>query len=598
MAAVHTDLVDRIMPFVADSALDAITTAAATNDTAHTTDEINSNGVPEQPLFPEELETYSFDLKGLREWLIAFFVCDFNVDVGVEVEYMFPSTELSSADIEQICISSFPEKSNSDNLSSSSFHFKFRHSSSNIPHTPSPHDPSHWYGYCLFRQKYDPTAKRSYRQKSLILVSQHEFPPLFQHVVKTIGMLAFDVSPAVVESACSNIAAWGKPQIGVRELPFLGEILEVHTPPHYAFPLQGLMPKSSENAELKVQCTEIHTSGPVGSWARLAALLSSLSELYVIFERALLSEPLVVLALDPTDASEFVSAVVDLIRPIPFAGDSRPFFPMQSDIPSELRDPLPLRHYLIGITNPFFLKRLLDQNPPSSDSSSGTYVVYLAGPDTRPKSLLSYHTYISSRSSTTIEPVKPVEWDFPEQMTPTMEAKTYIAKDHGFVQKLEEKLRDPDVSPQAFSVLLRRHFALLTAYFLAPLNRYLATLATPCTSPRPPSSSHSINHPSITPPSLITSSPAFIPPPSPSPLHEHTQKTKHSIDIANFSEEEFIQSLWKYGCSVPFKGKTNYARMKNTETFYRKFCRSPSFYTWLEMKMMLNPEGKVENGGG
>lgn len=149
---------------------------------------------------------------------------------------------------------------------------------------------------------------------------------------------------------------------------------------------------------------------------------------------------------------------------IPFAGDSRPFFPMQSDIPSELRDPvyslrslpanlialtlcqLPLRHYLIGITNPFFLKRLLDQNPPSSDSSSGTYVVYLAGPDTRPKSLLSYHTYISSRSSTTIEPVKPVEWDFPEQMTPTMEAKTYIAKDHGFVQKLEEKLRDPDVS--------------------------------------------------------------------------------------------------------------------------------------------------------
>lgn len=53
-------------------------------------------------------------------------------------------------------------------------------------------------------------------------------------------------------------------------------------PPHYAFPLQGLMPKSKGQADLAV---EIHTSGPVGSWARLGPLLSSLSELYVIFER-------------------------------------------------------------------------------------------------------------------------------------------------------------------------------------------------------------------------------------------------------------------------------------------------------------------------
>lgn len=58
-----------------------------------------------------------------------------------------------------------------------------------------------------------------------------------------------------------------------------------YRPPHYAFPLQGLMPKSSSDAELRVHYTEIHTSGPVGSWARLASLLSSLSELYVIFER-------------------------------------------------------------------------------------------------------------------------------------------------------------------------------------------------------------------------------------------------------------------------------------------------------------------------
>lgn len=64
-------------------------------------------------------------------------------------------------------------------------------------------------------------------------MSQHEFPPLFSHIVKTVSMLEWTVSPALVESACSNIAAWGPPEIGIKELPFLGEILEVHM---YAFP--------------------------------------------------------------------------------------------------------------------------------------------------------------------------------------------------------------------------------------------------------------------------------------------------------------------------------------------------------------------------
>lgn len=123
---------------------------------------------------------------------------------------------------------SFPERSNPETLGDSAFHFKFRHSSPDVAHSPSDPDPEHWYGFCLFRQQHDVTAKRKFRQKSLILVSQHEFPPLFSYIVKTISMLEFTVSPALLESACSNIAQWGPPQIGIKELPFLGEILEVH----------------------------------------------------------------------------------------------------------------------------------------------------------------------------------------------------------------------------------------------------------------------------------------------------------------------------------------------------------------------------------
>lgn len=123
---------------------------------------------------------------------------------------------------------SFPEKNNPDAIiEDSAFHFKFRHTSPDVAVGPT-EDPTHWYGYCLFRQKRDISVKRHYRQKSLILVSQHDFPPLFSHIVQTVSMLEFAVSPALCESACSNIAAWGPPEIGIKELPFLGEILEVH----------------------------------------------------------------------------------------------------------------------------------------------------------------------------------------------------------------------------------------------------------------------------------------------------------------------------------------------------------------------------------
>lgn len=61
-----------------------------------------------------------------------------------------------------------------------------------------------------------------------MLISQHDFVPLFAHLVKTISTLDFSVSPTLIESACSNIAAWAGPEVGLQELPFLGSLLDVH----------------------------------------------------------------------------------------------------------------------------------------------------------------------------------------------------------------------------------------------------------------------------------------------------------------------------------------------------------------------------------
>ncbi|KAL7276949.1 hypothetical protein RUND412_000043 [Rhizina undulata] len=439
-------------------------------------------------LYANNIKEYSFDLEALRRWMICF----------------------------------FPERTNSDTIEDSLFHFRFRHSSPDVEYEHTDDDPAHWYGFCLFRQQRDTTVKRNYRQKSLVLVSQHNFAPLFEHLVKTISMLDFAASPSLIEAACSNMAAWGGPEVGLQELPFLGSLLDVHIPPHHAFPLQGLVTATPSKTDIRVEYKEIHTSEPVGSWARLAHLLTSVSELYIIFERVLLAEPLVALADDPSTCSEFVSAAVDLIRPIPYGGDSRPYLTMQSDFILNPNEGIPLRHYLIGITNPFFLKRLL---APSKENSQA-HVVYLAGPEVKKRHLIFYSSsdYGSNLMSN--------------------DTKGFIAKDLVFLRRLENYLKEPDVTPLECGRFVRRHFALLSALFLAPLNRYLATLTS-------------------------------------------TLPDSKKINIGSFSEEDFLASLSKHGCSVQFKGNTSFNRHKTAETFYRKFCRSPGFFCWLEMKMRL-----------
>jgi hypothetical protein len=50
--------------------------------------------------------------------------------------------------------------------------------------------------------------------------------------------------------------------------------------------------------------SRLFASEPVGQWHRLVRLLPSLSEMYILFEQILLSEPMVVLAKNPQLCSE------------------------------------------------------------------------------------------------------------------------------------------------------------------------------------------------------------------------------------------------------------------------------------------------------
>ena len=83
----------------------------------------------------------------------------------------------------------------------------------------------------FFRQRRDPLLKRGYFQKSLVLITPHNYVGLFTRIVGWLGSAYFDVGEAILETVCHTIASWPTPDAGaVLELPFLGTTYCVRLP--------------------------------------------------------------------------------------------------------------------------------------------------------------------------------------------------------------------------------------------------------------------------------------------------------------------------------------------------------------------------------
>ncbi|KAI9653234.1 MAG: hypothetical protein M1821_007665 [Bathelium mastoideum] len=284
----------------------------------------------------------------------------------------------------------------------------------------------------------------------------------------------------------------------------------------------------------KLSTSPIYAYQPVTSWDKIIHYMPSLWDLYKVFERMLLSESVVVLARNPQACSEVISALVDLIRPIPYAGDCRPYVIMQSEFLASNFDQGPNRNFIVGITNPFLLKRLMAQ----LDESKPLYVLYLRDGQSPPPLKVDKHRRQSHASS-----------ELPGSPVPYTHFKSFIRPDHTFLSSIDMMIanRDPSLSPT-----IRRHFSLLAAQFLAPFIRYFATLM-----------------------STVVTSPGG------------------NLNYHNFSESDFMKNLAQHGSSVPCKGNSALARHKSRDALYSAFCRSPSFYSWLEMKLSLEKEASA-----
>ncbi|GAA5877787.1 hypothetical protein JCM16303_000237 [Sporobolomyces ruberrimus] len=226
------------------------------------------------------------------------------------------------------------------------------------------------YGYVWFSQEQNTTLRRNYSQRSLVLLTHHpHLPGLFSSVLEILGPLHFlhakqsGAKGGMVESACLNIAAWPEPIPGTNlELPLLGTVLNVSLPLPYqaqypTTPTQPPPPIASTSGSgtgtlsiltsttipiLFLPATQpltplclllfspqslispsLSTSTPGGTGGSAGI---GFTKLLLIWELLVLEEPLLVYSNDPKSGSEVLTHFKNLIRPIPFKSDSKPYF--------------------------------------------------------------------------------------------------------------------------------------------------------------------------------------------------------------------------------------------------------------------------------
>ncbi|ORX62074.1 DUF1630-domain-containing protein [Hesseltinella vesiculosa] len=450
--------------------------------------------------------------------------------------------DLSVTEQKNICFSAFPD-SNVFEVGDQVFSTRLRASNSLFAASGPTTSAGFLYSYVFFRQKKDPTIRRGYFQKSLVLLSQHPFVGLFSRVIAALGPSFFDVGQPMLESAVMNIAHWGTPRYdgAVMDLPFLGHLLQVELP-------QSRKPQLLETTGFDMNRMQpdlqIMASVPVGGL--YFHFKDIFKDLWLLWELILLGEPIIVMAPDPGICSEAVVSLVDLINPIPYCGDFRPYFTIQdADFKNFVTKNQPSTNLVLGVTNPYFntaighwphVVRVGRQQLRKPD---GTLMMTHA-------SHLKNHKHRGSKSN--LGNKTNVLYDFIQGVT--SKRKGVVQKDKELLRMLTEATVRGHPPDWLLNNILRRHFVDLTEKFLVPLNRYFRTLI-----------------PNVAPSNVRQSS-------SPPQLRP-------------FQTDQFMKSLKENGTPLLFKStfKTRTAATDPAKELYSQFLKCGHFATWLQQSI-------------
>eukprot|EP00118_Oscarella_pearsei_P012620 m.94468 g.94468 ORF g.94468 m.94468 type:complete len:560 (+) comp36816_c0_seq10:64-1743(+) len=301
----------------------------------------------------------------LSRWICCVGVVTFDLELGQSLEYIFPRQfKLSEAEKLNLCYLAFPD-SNSGCMGDTQFHFRIKCSGSgcggaplvnSLPHKGSPPalEPfgSHYFGFVHFRQTRDPTSKRGYFQKSVIILTRLPYTKLFSHLVKLVAPEYFDNGEISLESTCHDIDRWPLPTPGkLLQLPVLGTLIQAHMPSK-----QDKLPSVTTAGQSTVSPLLLSSVYEVDMYRLLYPVVPYI---HLLWELVLLNEPIAIMAPSPGICSEVVQALVNSIMPLRYSSDYRPFFTIHdSDFKAyttKTQSPPPV---IVGVTNPFFIKAL------------------------------------------------------------------------------------------------------------------------------------------------------------------------------------------------------------------------------------------------
>ncbi|KAG8934040.1 guanine nucleotide-binding protein subunit beta 1 [Tulasnella sp. 417] len=136
------------------------------------------------------------------------------------------------------------------------------------------------------------------------------------------------------------------------ELGFLGSVMQVEIPRSENEHQSIATSSFGEKFNLKIH---ILASLPPPLPSPVSLFVSFLPKVWTLWECLVLSEPLIIFAPSPSQTSSIIWWLRDFLRPIPLAGDFRPYFHIHDQDYTILVNKNPPKAGLIlGVTNPFF----------------------------------------------------------------------------------------------------------------------------------------------------------------------------------------------------------------------------------------------------
>ncbi|KJH48866.1 hypothetical protein DICVIV_04992 [Dictyocaulus viviparus] len=397
-----------------------------------------------------------------NDWVHSICVVTFDLELGQALEVIYPGDAvLSDQEKTNICYLAFPD-SNSGTSKDTNFHFRIRRGTAEITSSQaellkrssqsSSFDPYYLYGFVHFRQQKDPSIRRGYYQKSLVLITLLPFFNLFSLVIERIALQFFINGEPAIEAACHDIDQWPSPCAGeMVSLPLLGYLLRIRIPCQADLPLDSrLIPARKDMDTLAVNTVFLRSVHEIDIYQ---ALHTVINHLQLLWELVLIGEPLLVMANTPQRCSSIVQALVSLITPLKYYNDYRPFFTIHdSEFKEYSTRSRPIPHVILGVTNPFFIKAL----------------------DHWPHILKVGEAVENSNGHERQEKTRK-NWDGRTLDTKAgfyTHYKTFLNKDKSVAKKLLKGDRPSEIQCS----ILRRHFLELTQSFMIPLERYLSSL--------------------------------------------------------------------------------------------------------------------------